>query len=365
MLKFKEWSTKFKILAVFLTIIYIGLWLIVGLTLGRKIAEAEIKTPIGALINEDVLPAVASTPNPINGVFYTENEAAAWQKRVPLAVMVENHSLARPHSGISKAEVVYEALAEGGVTRFVVIFLANNSSKDLGPVRSARQYYFDWVREYGAAYAHWGGNEGVRAKAQAVFGSKDFDQFSIGAPTFFRRPPYGEHSAYTTTKGLWKVASSRGVNKPTKFVSWKFKEDSPAKKPKVTKITLGFEGRSDMVVQWKYDSKTNTYKRSNGGIAHKDKVYKKQLTAKTIVVQYVKDLGSKIVTGVFNRNFQTTGSNKVKIFRDGEVIDGKWKKKNVTARTLFYDKKGKEIELNRGPIWIEIVPAGSSVSYKK
>jgi hypothetical protein len=151
----------------------------------------------------------------------------------------------------------------------------------------------------------------------------------------------------------------------TKFVSWKFKEDSPAKKPKAVKITLGFEGRSDMVVEWRYSPKTNIYKRFNGGAAHKDKVYKKQLSAKTIIVQYVNNLGDIIVTNVLNRNFQTTGSNKVKIFRDGKVISGSWKKKNKNARTLFYNKKGKEIALNRGPIWIEIVPVGSSVSYTK
>ena len=365
MLRFKEWSKKTKVAAVLLLLVYVFVWVVVGFVVGRKIANAEVKSPIGSLINEEIVPTVADIPNPINGVFYTKKEATKWQKRVPLAVMIENHSFARPHSSVSKAEVVYEALAEGGVTRFVVVFLADNSSKDLGPVRSARQYYFDWAREYDAAYAHWGGNEGVRARAQAVFGSKDFDQFSIGAPTFFRRAPFGEHSAYTTTKGLWKVASSRGVNKTTKFVSWKFKEDTPAKKPTAAKITLGFEGRSDMVVEWRYNSKTNTYKRFNGGAAHKDKVYKKQLSAKTIVVQYVKDFGSKIITGVFNRNFQTTGSNKVKIFRDGKAISGSWKKKNKNARTLFYDKKGKEIALNRGPIWIELVPVGSSVSYTK
>jgi hypothetical protein len=365
MIRFKEWSTKVKIAAILLSVIYVFVWLVAGFVAGRNSAQAsEVKSPIGSLINENIIPTLADVPNPINGVFYTKSEASAWKKRIPLAVMVENSVAARPHSSLSKAEVVYEALVEGSVTRFVVVFLANKSSKDLGPVRSARKYYFNWAREYDAAYAHWGGNEGVRSEAQAVFGKRDFDQFSIGSPTFFRRPPYGEHSAYTTTKGLWKVASSRGVNKPTKFVSWKFKQDTPAKKPKAAKITLGFEGRSDMIVEWVYKPKTNTYKRLNGGVAHKDKVYKKQLSAKTIIVQYVKNLGDVYVTGVSNRNFQTTGTNKLLVFRDGKVIQGNWRKKNKNARTLFFNKKGKEISLNRGPIWVEIVPIGSPVSYK-
>jgi hypothetical protein len=348
-----------------LLLVYIALWVVVGFVVGRKSAQAsEVISPIGSLINEDIIPTLADVPNPINGVFYTKKESTEWKKRVPLAIMIENSVSARPHSSLSKAEVVYEALVEGSVTRFVAIFLASKNSKDVGPVRSARQYYFDWAREYDAVYAHWGGNKGVRAKASSIFGKKDLDQFAIGAPTFFRRPPYGEHSAYTTTKGLWKVASSRGVNKPTKFISWKFKEDTPVKKPKAAKITLGFENRSDMVVVWKYKPKTNTYKRTNGGAAHKDKIYKKQLSAKTIIVQYVNNLGDIIVTGVLNRNFQTTGSNKLAVFRDGKVIKGKWKKKSKNARTRFFDSKGREIILNRGPIWVEIVPVGSSVSYK-
>jgi hypothetical protein len=360
MQKFKEWPRKWKIISGVLLVVYISVWGVVGFVIGKKSVEAA---PIGTFKNENIIPEKADIPNPINGVLNTEKEADKWKKRIPLAVMVENHSLARPHSSISTAEVVYEAPVEGGVTRFVAIFLANSSSRDLGPVRSARKYYLDWAREYKSVYAHWGGNQGVRAAARTVFGERDFDQFHIGAPTFFRRAPYGEHSAYTTTAGLWKTASSRGVNKPSKINSWVFKEDSPVAKPNAKNITVGFEGRSDMIVVWKYDKKTNTYKRYIGGTAHKDKAYKKQIAAKTVIVQYVKNLGNVIVTGVFNRNFQTTGTNKLQIFRDGTVIKGKWVKKNKTARTRFFDKKNKEIPLNRGQIWIEIVPVGSSVSF--
>jgi len=363
--KFREWSTKVKILAVVLLIVYVSVWAIVGYVVGRKVAAAaEVKLLIGSLINENVVPAVADISNPINGVFYTKKEAALWKDKVPLAVMIENNVLARPHSGLSKADVVYEALAEGATTRFMAVFLSNDSKKDVGPVRSAREYYFDWALEYNASYAHWGGNEGVRALASKLFDKKDLDQFSIGAPTFFRRPPGGVHDAYTTTTGLWGIASLRGVNKAVEIDSWKFKEDSPLEKPKAGKITVSFLGDPDYVVAWQYDSKTNTYKRFNGGAAHKDKVYNKQLWAKTVIVQYVADHGYKVITGVSNRNFQTTGSNKVLIFRDGKAVSGTWRKKSKTARTKFFDKKGKEIFLNRGIIWIEVIPGGSSVSYK-
>lgn len=363
----KQLSWRLKILISALLVVYIGVWLIVGFGVGRKEAQAaEVKTPVGSLINEDIVPILADVPNPINGVWFTKDEAKKWNKRVPMSVMIENHVLARPHSGLSQADIVYEALAEGAVTRFVAIFLSADSKKNLGPVRSARAYYFDWVREYGAAYAHWGGNEFARAQATKIFGKKDLDQFAIGAPAFFRDPPGGGvHDAYTTSKGLWGVATLRGVNRPTKFDSWKFKEDEPTIKSKVSNITVNFDGNANYVVVWKYDKKSNKYNRFNGGIAHKDKVFNKQISAKTVIVQYIKFTGYKEVTpGVSNRTFQTTGSGKVSIYRDGIVINGTWKKKNNSSRTKFIDSKGKEISLNRGKIWVEMVPTDSAVSDK-
>ncbi len=363
----KQLSLRLKILISALLIVYIGVWVFVGFGVGRKAAQAaEVKTPIGSLINEDIVPVLADVPNPINGVWFTKEEAKKWNKRVPMSVMIQNHVLARPHSGLSKADIVYEALAEGAITRFVAIFLSTDSKKNLGPVRSARVYYFDWVREYGAAYAYWGANEYVTAQSRKTFGKKDFNRGLIGAPTFFRDPPGGGvHDAYTTSNGLWGIATLRGVNKATKIDSWKFKEDEPAEKPKVSKITVGFDGNADYAVVWKYDKKANDYNRFNGGIAHKDKAFNKQIDAKTVIVQYIKFTGYKEVTpGVSNRTFKTTGSGKVSIYRDGIVVNGSWRKKSSSSRTKFVDSKGKEIPLNRGKIWVEMVPTGSSVSNK-
>ncbi|MCH7541458.1 DUF3048 domain-containing protein [Patescibacteria group bacterium] len=366
MQKIKEWSTKAKILGILLLVVYIFVWLITGFVAGKKSAQAaDIKSPIGSLINENIVPALADFSNPINGVWFTQAEAKKWKNKVPMAVMIENHVLARPHSGLYLADVVYEALAEGAVTRFMAVFLSQDSKNDLGPVRSARAYYFDWAREYSAAYAYWGGNEFVRAQANKIFGKKNLDQFVIGSPTFFRRPPGGVHQAYTTTTGLWGEANVRGVNKPVKIDSWLFKEDLPVKKAKAANITVGFDGNADYVVVWRYNAKVNAYNRFNAGVAHKDKVFNRQLSAKTIIVQHVKFEGySEVTPGVSNRVFQTTGTGKVQIFRDGTAVTGTWRKKSKNARTKFFDKKGNEIPLNRGRIWVEIVPSGSSVTFK-
>jgi len=361
MRRFKKVPVAGKILLLFLLVGLIGAWGVVGLVLGRKSVEAlEVKSPVGTIITENV-PELADYPNPINGTLYTKKEAKAWKDRVPLAIMVENSIVARPQSGLSRADIVYEALAEGSITRFVAVFLSQSSQ--VGPVRSARKYYYDWIIEYKPVYAHWGGNEGVRALARQLFGTKDFDQFAIGAAAFYRNC-YGEHCGYTHTDKLWEVATARGVNKPSQIESWQFKDDAPAKQPNASEITVGFQGDYGYVAAWRYDPATNSYLRSNGGSAHTDKETGQQIRVKTVVVCSLQSLGYEIVTGVANRSFQTTGENNVKIFQDGTVIEGTWKKSSQEARTRFYDTAGKEIALDRGQIWMEMVPAGSAVSYK-
>jgi len=98
---------------------------------------------------------------PINGQLYTKTERAIWEGRRPLGVIIENHTDARPQSGLNSADVVYEAVAEGGITRFMGIFYCGVAAMDtdLGPVRSARTYFLDWISEYGEypLYAHVGG----------------------------------------------------------------------------------------------------------------------------------------------------------------------------------------------------------------
>ena len=360
MKKLLDLPIKWKVLIILLLIVYAGMWFAIGAVSNRQKAE-KIKSS-GSAVKSSVMPEVAGIANPINGIFYTKKEAEVWGNRVPLAIMVENSVLARPQSGLSKADIVYEALAEGAITRFVAVFLSQGSQ--VGPVRSAREYYYDWISEYHPAYAHWGGNEYVRKLASNIFGARDLDQFAIGSAAFYRLC-FGEHCGYTSTDKLWTVASSRGVNKKSEFPVWRFKDDSPAKQPNAVEITIGFQDDAGYVVTWKYDVHTNSYKRFNGGKEAIDKETGQQLSFKTVVVQSIKSLGYKQATpGVQNRNFETIGSGKALVFLDGTVVETTWKKSSREDRTRFFDSSGKEISPNRGQIWMEMIPTQSSVSFK-
>ena len=341
-----------------------------------------------AVISED--PSEPKTEScPLNGQLHTKKAREVWEKRMPLAVMIENHTESRPQSGLSSADIIYEVVAEGGITRFMALFYCNLGDIQIGPVRSARTYFLDWLSEYGALYAHVGGANTpgpANALGQIIkYGIKDLNQFSIGFPTFWRdyqrlgRPVATEHTMYSTTQKLWDIGTKRGfaaVDEKdgkwgTGFVSWIFK-DPAANLASVTgsasggaKVNVEFwSGYSSYSVTWDFDPATNLYKRSNGGEPHLDLNNKQQLTAKNIVVQFERE--SNANDGYENNAhllYGTTGQGRALIFQDGKVISGKWSKASRTARTKYTDDKGSEIKFNKGLIWIETVPEGAKVSY--
>jgi len=302
-------------------------------------------------------------PNPLNGVLYKASEAAAWKDLLPLAVIIENHTEARPQSGMQRAEITYEVLAEGGITRTMNIYLAQETA--LGPVRSNRTYFLDWVSEYGAGYSHVGGSPEAQSKVQS-YKIKDLDQFSVGSEAYQRvSSRFAPHNVYTSTAKLRAAAKRRGYSGPVQIAMWNFKDKeatSGARPAKFNvKINFGSSSLPDYRVEWRYDKVTNTYLRLNGGVAHLDATNKKQLSAKNIIVQYL--VTTPDPSGHSRLRMQTRGSGKAIIFRDGRAYSANWRKSTLTSRTRFYDTKGNEIALNRGKIWIEIVPTGSLVRY--
>lgn len=358
--KFAHLPALKKVLIVGLFLLLLGFSAWAGYLVGVKKIDIldQAISPKGKLISGK--PEETKIANPITGVFYPKKEAEVWQNRVPLAVMVENSISARPQKGLSKADIVYEALAEGDITRFVAIYLSN--STQVGPVRSAREYYFDWAQEYKAAYAHWGGNEYVRSLASKTFGAKDLDQFAIGSAAFYRLPPgcRSEHCGFSHTEKLWEVATKRNVNSAVTIESWKFKEDTPTNPVTHPTVSIGLKG--SYAVRWDYDATTNTYKRVNGNQVHMDSEHNVQISVKNVVVCFLAYSGLKEVTPkVFNRDVTTTGSGIAKIFRDGSLIEATWRKDSKEGRTKFFDANGKEIEFNRGQIWMEMIPAGTPV----
>ncbi|MEJ2348038.1 MAG: DUF3048 domain-containing protein [Patescibacteria group bacterium] len=334
---------------------------------------------------------------PLNGGMFTKIEENIWSARRPVTVMIENHADSRPPSGLSKADVVYEAVAEGGITRFLAVFYCGAAAQDVkvAPVRSARVYFIDWAAEYGIKpiFMHVGGandysgygDTAKEARALELLETlgwrvpkgNDFDTtYDSGFPVFWRdyerlgHPVATEHTMMASLDAAYEQASDRGFNAKDSdgdkwdedFIEWKFEDEAPVSNPSATKISFGFwDNQSDYDVTWKYDSSNNSYLRENGGSKHVDHETGEQLSAKNVVILFVDERGS------VDRNkhmlYTTTGEGEALVFQNGEVIEGTWEKDSMADRTIFFDEKGKEISFVRGPIWIEAVPTGNTINY--
>lgn len=344
-------------------------------------------------------PSIPRTePCPLNGQLFTKQEKDIWAKRRPLAVMIENHQEARPQSGLSTADIVYEAVAEGGITRFEGIFYCGVAAQNvsLAPVRSARTYFLPWVLEYDALYNHVGGagkciDDSVDERTKALcqideYKIKDMDQFNLPFKTADKKnivcvrnpdrldhPVATEHTMICNTDGLYKIAledrgwtdvDTKGVKWDTHFSEWKFKDDAKEsdRGASFSASFVAWKGYdADYGVRWVYDPSSNSYKRFNGGAPHLDLETKEQLTAKVVVVMFAKETGP--VDGKAHLLYNNIGSGDGLLMEDGKAMKVTWRKPDRASRTKFYDTTGKEASLNRGQIWIEMLPIGTPVTY--
>ncbi len=340
----------------------------------------------GSVVFDNNLPKTEACP--MNGVLYSTQQKSWWEQHRPLGVMIENHQEARPQSGLSYADIVYEAVAEGGITRFLAIFYCQDAPQ-VGPVRSARTYFVDFVSEYAdyPLYAHVGGanadgpaNALGQIESYGWNGYNDLNQFSIGFPTYWRdydrlgHTVATEHTMYSTTGKLWAVGKSRNLTNVdskgnmwnTNFVKYTFKDDAPlSSRPASQSIHLNFWQDPTYAVDWSYDQQNNVYKRSNGGVPHVDKDNNQQLSTKNIVVMYMAE--SNAQDGYENNIhllYEDKGSGKATVFMDGKQIQATWKKASRTARTIISDTNGNPIQFNRGVIWFQIQPLDANVTVK-
>jgi len=332
----------------------------------------------GSIQFDPSLPKTESCP--LNGAMYSKQQRDWWEKHAPMGVMIENEIDARPQSGWSFADVVYEAVAEGGITRTLSVFYCQDPGI-VGPVRSARTYFLDWISEYGAypLYVHVGGaNQAGPANALGQIedygwgGFNDISGLSVGAPVFVRdynrnnRDVAYEHTDYSNTDQLWNfAASSRGITNTAKGVAWdqnfvpyKFKDDAAqADRGSVNNIHVEFwSSQPDYTVNWKYNQSTNSYLRSDGnGKPYIDRDTEKQIAAKNVIVLQMSesDVNDGYSDGV-HQLFGDIGTGKATVFLDGKKIDGTWSKASRTDRTLITDQNGNPVVFNKGLMWFEI-----------
>lgn len=276
----------------------------------------------------------------------------------PYAVMVENHPDARPQSGLSKAQLVWEAPVEGGITRFLAVYDGTEKADEIGPVRSARPYYLDWAKELNAIYLHVGGSPDALTDLPKMK-ILDLNQF-FNAQYFWRATVrQAPHNVYTSSDLLNKAKDDKQWG-DSDIQSWLYKDDAALsdRPTSVPDVDINFSA-PDFEVLWKYDTQANDYVRSMAGQPHNDKDGS-PIIAKNVAVEFTKVV---VLDSEGRRQIDTVGEGRALVFFDGQSIDGTWKKTAAENRTRFYDSNGNEIVFNAGSTWIEVVPKGTEVVY--
>ncbi|MCL2174348.1 DUF3048 domain-containing protein [Candidatus Saccharibacteria bacterium] len=299
--------------------------------------------------------------SPLTGRETTENKTAA----PVLAVMIDNSVPARPQSGLTEAGVVFEAVAEGGITRFIALYQETEPSL-IGPVRSVRPYYLEWAAAFDPGVAHVGGSDEALTMIHSGNYGVDLDQYYADSAYWRAKDRAAPSNVYTDYAHLLLLTEQKGKT-TAKFTGLTRQAlgqtiDETTENP-ATSIDLAISS-GQYTVSYQYDQATKTYPRSVGGQPHFSRALDNtttQIAPDVVVAIRVKQ---NLTNDNLHNQITTTGSGEAFIFQDGQVITGTWAKDSPTAQLKFFDPDGQEIKLKRGQTWITAVPSGKAITWQ-
>jgi hypothetical protein len=279
--------------------------------------------------------------------------------------MIDNHTLARPQSGLSRAQLVYETLVEGGATRFMAFFDVNVPLERIGPVRSARSYFVDWADEYQALYVHAGGSPEALEK---ISQGKVFDVNEIsgyGTLYFWRGDDFSApHNLFTSTKNLkqilidWKIAENESVL--SNFFVY-VNNISTSSLPIVQEVSIDFSAGDIYDTRFLYDPISQSYIRYQGIEKNIDKLNNQPIAVVNLLIQRVPI--EKVLDTKGRLAINVVGAGQGVLLQQGVRREVNWKK-NLNERTNFYNSDGSPIQLLSGLTWLVVVPEDREVLYK-
>lgn len=264
------------------------------------------------------------------------------------AVMIDNYSFGRiHHRGISEAKILYEALAEGGITRIMAIF--DKAVEEVGPVRSARPYFVQWAKEYQSVYVHVGGSDEAQnmlALEKDVFNVDGMAYEDLG--DYFVRDKTIEkpHNDFANLQAI-KTLIPKDREESQNILKFSKKKTQSSEKADIITMDFSFPNYK---VRYDYDKILNKYFRYIGGKPHKDTSNDIQLSADNIIIQFMQNYP---VDEQGRLKFLTKKGGNAYLIREGFLIRGAWTKEN--GKTKFTDENGKEFTLKKGVTWIEII----------
>jgi hypothetical protein len=283
-----------------------------------------------------------------------------------IAAMIDDLWPARPQSGFSAAAVVWQAPAEGGIPRYMLLF-QEGVPGDVGPVRSARYYFIGWAAEWRAAYAHAGGSPQAlgtlraQGRGQLVY---NLDEFAYSSTYFWRIPTrFAPHNLYTNGQRLRQMATGVGARSAATppAPAWTFRTEAPfERRPVGGSIEVTYLANH---IRYTYDRPTNTYPRwVSPGVKQVDASTGRRVAPKNVVVMFVRfGLLNDAHPEKGRLEAEFIGSGRAYVATNGRTVTARWIKTSMTAPTRFVDSRGNPIALTPGQTFIQVMPVGSPV----
>jgi len=295
---------------------------------------------------------------PLTGLEAPSEEAIA--QRV-VSVKVENSPDARPQSNLQLADVVYESVAEGGITRFNAVF--HSQSPDvIGPVRSARLSDIYIVPQYQALFIFSGASGSVNSAIRSTSIENLSEDVGVTRPFFRSSERARPHNLYINFGKVREEGEKRGMptTQDVKGLAFDYRANDAS--VTVSEITVPFSNANTVV--WTYDPATESYLRVNNGAKFMDKETGEQIRTTNVVVMWARhNPASKDVVGSTTYDIVLAGSGRATVFHNGQRYDGTWEA-GRDAPPVFKASDGTQIKLAPGNTWMQVVNTTVNISMK-
>lgn len=296
---------------------------------------------------------------PLTGIEAPSAEAIAGRV---VSVKVENSREARPQTNLQLADVVYESVTEGGITRFNALF-HSQAPTVVGPVRSARLSDMDIVPQYKALFCFSGASASVNAQVRASGIDNLSEDAGVTKPFTRSSKRARPHNLYASVTELRAEAERRGMATTAQVTGLAFEgSSSTATGTPVSTVDIPFSSYNQ--VTWTYDSATNAYLRANNGKAFTDEATGSQVSARNVIVLWAKyTAASRDKVGSTTYDIALVGNGRATVFRDGQAFNGTWEA-SADAPPVFKAEDGTQIRLRPGNTWFQVVNTSVNIAMK-
>ena len=278
-------------------------------------------------------------------------EAEEGEEHRAIAVMVNNHPEARPQSGLSKADIVYEILAESNITRFLAIY-QSEFPETFGPVRSARDYYIRLAKGYDSLYVF----HGWSPEAKKLIESNYVDHLNglkydgtLFERASFRKAP---HNSYITYDHMMEGAEEKGYDMDTSAPSYTFMSKEEANEIQgddYSKISVSYNS-SSFDVTYEYNEDSETYSRYTAGMRTEDYDTNEPVELANV---FIIEAEHEVVDDKGRRDIDLESGGNAYLLQKGKLLKIQWESED---NRIVPVADGKEIKLVPGKTWVNVIP---------